>query len=224
MAAVTLLGAATFTTPIGTKTVTATPAVNDLIVIVTAHTGNTSSATPTDDQSGTYTTIASALKNGSADKMMIHIRDSLISSAVSTVFTHAPGTTSGGGLAVHKVTGMSLTGSSAAVQSAVQDNQTAATTPAPVFGSAPDTVNAIIGAVFNATNPAGLTPRTNFTERCDVGYNTPSTGLETMSRDSGETATTQTWGGTSASAFGSLVLELDISAPAATPRSFGFIF
>jgi hypothetical protein len=37
MAAVTLLGSATFDTSSGTKQVTATPAVDDLIVIITAH-------------------------------------------------------------------------------------------------------------------------------------------------------------------------------------------
>lgn len=216
---VTLLGTATFNTSSGSKTVTATPAVGDLIVIVTAHSGNTSSVTPTDDNSsGTYTTILSALKNASADKMMIHIRDSLIGAANSTVFTHAPGTSTGGGLAVFKVTGMQKTGATAARQSAKQENQAAAT-PAPVFGSAPLSVNAIIGAIFNATNVAGMTPRTNFTERCDVGYNTPASGLETMSRDSGETATTQTWGSASASAFASAVVELD-SSQTLTPSLF----
>jgi len=212
MAAVTLLGTATFDTNSGTKTVTATPAVNDLIVIVTAHTGNTSAATPTDDQSGTYVEITSAVKAFSADTMRVFIRSALISSAVSTVFTHAPGTSDGGGLAVLKVTGMSRVGASAAKQSAKQDNQTATGTPAPVFASACLTGNAVIGAVFNASNPAGLTPPTSYTERVDTGYSTPGAGLECVSRDSGETGTTITWGSTSATAFGSLVVELDTSS------------
>jgi hypothetical protein len=211
MAAVTLLGTATFNTSNGTKTVTATPAVGDLIVIITAHTGNTADTTPTDDNaSGTYVRIDGALKNTSADKMNIYIRTALITNAASTIFTHAPGTTSGGGLAVLKVTGMSKVGSAASVQTAKQENQAAAT-PAPVFGTAPLTGNPVIGAVFNATNPATMTPRTNFTERADVGYNTPASGLEVMSRDSGETATTQTWGSASGSAFSSIVIELDTS-------------
>jgi hypothetical protein len=54
-----------------------------------------------------------------------------------------------------------------------------------------------------------MTPRASFTERSDGGYATPAAGLETMSRDSGETGTTQTWGSASASAYCSLVLELD---------------
>lgn len=216
MAAVTLLGTATFNTTNGSKTVTATPAVNDLIVIVTAHSGNTATTAPTDNQGGTYTLIDSALTRASADRICVFVRDSLVSSAVSTVYTHAPGTTSGGGLAVLKVTGMTRTGSSAARQSATDPNQAATETPEPIFASAVLTANPVIGGVLNATSPATLTPRTSFTERVDVGYSTPTTGLEVMSRDSGETGTNMLWGSTSASAFGAIAVELDTSAVAQT--------
>jgi hypothetical protein len=219
--AVTLLGSATFSTASGTKTVTATPAVGDLIVIITAHTGNLSTASPTDDNSsGTYTRITGARKASSADAVQVFVRDALIGSAVSTVFTHAPGTSSGGGLAVLKVTGMTATGAAAVIQSAIQENQASGGTPAPVFGAAPSAANAIIGAVFNATSPATMTPRTNFTERADVGYSSPTTGLEVMSRDSGETATTQTWGSASGSAFSSLVIELVAGSQELSPSLF----
>jgi hypothetical protein len=210
--AVTLLGTATFTTATGTKTVVATPAVGDLIVIVTGHSGNTSAATPTDDNSsGAYTRITSALAQAGVDTLGIHIRTALIGAAVSTTFTHAPGTSTGGGLAVFKVTGMQKTGASAARASAKQDNQAAGGTPTPVLAQAALTTNALIAAVLNATSPATLTPRASpaWTERTDVGYSTPTTGLEAMSINSGETGTSIAWGGTSASAFGSLVVELD---------------
>lgn len=215
MATVTLLGTATFNTTNGTKTVTATPAIDDLIVIITAHTGNTSTTAPTDNNSsGTYSLIGTAFKATSADYMNVFIRNSFISSATSTIFTHAPGTTSGGGLAVFKVTGMSRTGSIADRQFANQNNQAAAGTPAPVFASSVLTANPVIGAVFNATNPATITPRgtPTYTEAFDLGYNTPATGLEAMYINSGETATTITWGGTSGTAFCSIAIELDTSA------------
>lgn len=217
MAAVTLLGAVTYNTTSGTKTVTATPAVGDLIVIITAHSGNTSVATPTDNNSdglGTYTRINGALGASSADLLSVHIRNALIGSATSTIFTHAPGASSGGGLAVFKVTGMSRVGAVASRQTAKQENQAAGGTPTPVFGSAVLTTNPVIGAVGNGTNPATMTPRSSptYTERNDSGYNTPARGLETMSIDSGETATSIAWGGTSASAFADLVIELDASA------------
>lgn len=220
MAAVTLLGTATFNTTSGTKTVTATPAVGDLIVIITAHTSNTSTTAPTDDNNaGRYTLVGSSIvKATNADTMRFWIRNDFIRAASSTIFTHAPGTTSGGGLAVLKVTGMSrcgITGAarlvSGVVQFGKQENQAAAT-PAPALPASADTNNPTIGAVFNATNPATMTPPTNWTERNDSGYATPTTGLETVSRNSGFTGTTVTWGSASGSAFCSGIIELDTSA------------
>ena len=211
---VSLLGTPTFSTASGTKTVTATPAVGDLIVIITAHTGNTSTTAPTDNNAGgggTYTIVNTAVKATSADTMKVWVRDNLITSATSTVFTHAPGTSTGCGLVVIDCQGGDKAGLSAIVQSAIQSNQAAGGTPAPVFASAVNTQNAVIGAVFNASNPAALTPRTNFTELFDSGYNTPATGLEVMSDNSGETGTTMTWGSTSASAYASLVVEIEAS-------------
>ena len=217
MAAVTLLGTATFNTTSGTKTVTATPAVGDLIVIIVAHSGSTSSVAPTDNNSsGTYTLINSAVKATSADTMRVYVRDSLITSATSTIFTHAPGTTTGGGLAVLKITGMEKVGSAAVRGSGKQDNQASATTPAPVLSSTPRTTNPIITAVFNASNPANTTVPTSYTSRTNSGYNTPATGLRVASIDSGITNATITWGGTSASAFGSLAIELDAALTHAT--------
>src|SRR5262245_29244760 len=139
MAAVTLLGTQTFDTNSGTHTVTATPAANDLIVIITASSGNTASIGPTDnnaDGKGTYTLTETAVKATSADTMQAWIRNALIGSATSTIFTHAPGTSTGGGLGVLKITGMTKSGGSAELKSAKQDNAAAAATPAPAFPAA----------------------------------------------------------------------------------------
>lgn len=216
--AITLLGSA-FTTASGAKTVTATPAINDLVVIVTAHTGNTSTTAPTDDQGGTYSQVGLASKASSADTMQFWVRNDLIRAASSTIFSHSPGTSSGGGLVVLKVTGMSRCGITAAarrvsgtVQFGKQDNQSAST-PAPALPAAALTGNAVIGAVFSATNSSSTqVPPSGWTERFDNGYNSPTTGLEVCSRDSGETGTTITWGGASGSAFCSGVFELDTSS------------
>jgi hypothetical protein len=211
-AVVSLLGTATFnTTNGGAKTVTATPAVNDLIVIVTANTGTTlTNVNPTDNQTGgTYTLVNTAVKATSADTMQVWVRDNLITSATSTNFTQNITTTTGGGIVVLKITGMGKVGSAAIVQSAIQSNQASGGTPAPVLGATPKSYNPIIGAVFNASNIATLTPRTGYTEVADIGYNTPATGLEVMYDNSGETSATITWGSTSVSAFASIAVELN---------------
>lgn len=206
---VSLLGTPTFNTTSGSKSVTATPAVGDLIVIITAHSGNTSTAAPTDNQTGgTYTLVNTAVKATSADTMKVWVRDALITSATSTIFTHNPATSTGGGLVVVSCQGMDKAGASAIVRSAIQSN-IASGTPAPVLGAVPSLANAIIGAVFNGANPAAMTQRTGYTELYDSGYNTPATGLEVISDNSGETSATITWGSSSATAFASVAVELN---------------
>lgn len=117
---------------------------------------------------------------------------------------------------VCEVAGMTRAGAGAVRQTGKADNQAAASTPAPVFGVAVLTGNPTLGLVGNASSPAGLTPPTGWTEPAttgDLGYATPTTGGEYVHRDSGFTGTTVTWGSTSATAFGALVIELDTSAP-----------
>lgn len=216
MASITLLGTQTFNTTSGTHTVVATPALGDYIAIVVANTGNTANVAPTDnnaDGEGQYDRVNTCVKASSADTMQMWVRRSAIGSATSTTFTHAPGTSSGGGLGVFKITSMRRYGLSGVRQSAIQSNQSAGGTPTPVLGSSALTTNCLIGAVFNATSPATMTPRSSpaWTENFDVGYSTPTTGLETMSVNSGETATSIAWGSTSGSAFCSLVAEFDTS-------------
>lgn len=185
MAAITELGTRDIDTTAGNDTVTATPAVNDLIVVVQV--SSNSAATGhniTDDQAGgTYTQIALAQESTNGKRLRMWVRNSLIASAVSTVFTSTISGDSGGGLGVFKVTGMSKVGLNAIRQSAIQDEQAASTTPAPVFGSAVLTTNPVLGCVMNGTNPATLTPRSSpaYTERFDVGYINTTIGVEVMS-------------------------------------------
>lgn len=212
---ITVLGS-TFNTTSGTHTVVATPAVGSLIAIVTMSSGNTSTTTPTDsNSSGTYTSIVTALKNTSADIMTANVRTATIASAVSTTFTHAPGTSTGGGLIVYQITGASGTGATAVKQFASQANHASGSAPAPVFSSAVTTTNPVIAAVFNATNPSNIAPRSTPFYNSDmrfVGWATPTSGVAAMHIVNGETGTTITWGSSSASAFSSVALEFATSS------------
>ena len=150
-----------------------------------------------------------------AGVLTVWVRTALITSATSTVFTATQPSSTGGGLDVFRISGMTKTGAAAVRQSAGQSTGTSGTTPAPVLGAAALTANPLIGAVCCGTNAStNLTPRTGWTEATDLGYNTPATGMETMFRSSGETGTTQTWGSTAPSAFASVVVEFDSSAAA----------
>lgn len=203
-----------FNTTTGSHTVTATPSAGDLVVIICANTGITTNPTVSDNNSdglGAYTQIVGALKATSADKAFIYIRNARVGSATSTVFTVTGASSTGGGLCVLALSNIDVTGSTAARSNGKQENQAATGTPAPVLSNTPLSRNIIIGAVFNASNPAGMTPRgtPTYTERADVGFNSPTTGLEVMTINSGETSATIQWGGTSASAFASMAVEID---------------
>jgi hypothetical protein len=208
--AVRLLGS-TFDTNSGTKSVVATPAVGDLTVLICAHSDNTSTALPTDTQSGTYTLVESRLSATGNDKMTLWVRTALIPSAISTTFSHAPGTSTGGGLVVLAVSGMTHVGAAAVRQSAGLDNQ-AAQVPEVTLGMSPVSTNVVLGAVFSGLNPATLTPPSGWTEQVDVGYLTPERGLEVCGVSGGQTAALVPWGSSTSSDFAALVMELNTSS------------
>jgi hypothetical protein len=214
MAAVTSLGA-TWNTTAGNKTVTATPAVDDLIVVVHGMSGWASGDTSviTDNQGGTYTQIGAnplSTGGGTSGALWISIRTALISSASSTIFTATNTGDTGGGLTVLKVTGMSRVGSSAVRQSIGQSSQTE-NPPVIAFGSATLTENPIILAVFGEDNPAGVTPPTDFTERTDTGWSSPTSGIEVCSIDSGKTSSSYSWSGGALTDHNEVGVELDTS-------------
>jgi hypothetical protein len=215
MAAVTRLGSS-FTTTAGNKTVTATPAVGDLIVVVVANSGRTTAQAPTitdNNSSGTYTQVIAATKNGSADSLWVFVRTALIGSASSTIFTMTQSGDTGGGFgSVLKVTGMTKVGA-AAVRQSLQANNQSTGTPSVTLASAILTTNPAIGAVLTGqTGTTNTAPPTGWAEHDDAGYSTPSTGREVCSIDSGSTLTTVAWTAATTSAFCALVVELDSSS------------
>lgn len=208
----------TLNTTAGAHAVSITPAVGDLLVVVAVYSdGTASGGSVSDNQGGTYTKVAGCVQASGVRTCEIFIRNALVSSAVSHTVTQAdpPGSDSGGGLNVMRFSGFSVAGASAFVKSAKQDTQGAGTTPAPTFASAVNTNNVTVGAVVYATNGgAAATPPAGWTERRDQGYNTPATGLETVTRDSGFSGTTVTWGGTVPTAWGCVIVELTPGATA----------
>lgn len=198
-----------------------TPAAGDLLVLFAHQSGAVSSVfTITDSQSGTWTKVGNTItRSSTATAGGCWIRDSTVSATAMTV-TITYGTSGTGNIMfVWRIAGMSKTGATAARQTANQNNQASGGTPAPAFAVSADTNNVTLGVVFNATNPAGLTPPTSWTEPAtpagDIGHGTPAAGGETVNRDSGFTGTTITWGSTSASVFCDFILELDTSSASA---------
>ena len=198
-------------TTAGAHAAAITPAVNELLVgIAWQSDGTASSQTVSDNQSGgTYTKVAGCVQASGARTCEIFIRNNLVGSAVSHTVTQTPaGADTGGGIDVMRFSGFTSAGTSVFVQSAKQDTQTGGTTPAPTFAAAVNTNNVTVGAVVYASNSASGTVPAGWTERLDGGYTTPATGVHLVTRDSGFTGTTVTWGGTIATNWGVVIVEL----------------
>jgi hypothetical protein len=217
-------GGSAWTTTAGNKTVTLTPAVGDLLFVFCANSGRTTAQPPTvscDVQGITFSqftgTNGSFTKNTSADSGWIFLANSFCTAASSTIVTMTQSSDSGGGLFVFRVSSMTRAGTDAVRQCGKQDNAAAAT-PSITMPNAILTGNPVFGLVFNGTNSATTTaPPTSWTEDFDNGYNTPASGAEVVHRASGETLTTIAWTAASASAFGSIIAELDTTSTTPAP-------
>lgn len=205
-----------WTTTAGDKTTAAfTPAANDLLVVFAASSGLAGGTTAISDSLGGTWVQVDIDRTGfsTTGVLTAWIRTTLVPASSMTVTAAQAGST-GGGLYVLRVAGMTNTGAAALRSSGGQSSGTAGTTPAPVLSLTPLTTNPILTAVANQTAPATMTPPTGYTQDQDSGYSTPTTGASVAHKDSGVTNATITWGSTS-SLFASMALELDASAPAA---------
>lgn len=212
----------TWNTTAGNKTVVATPAVDDLIVVVHGMSGWASgdNSTITDNNAdglGTYHRIGTATVpmsqgGGTGGALWISIRNALVGSATSTTFTCTNTGDTGGGLTVLRFSGMTRVGSQAIKQSKGENTQTE-NPPTLTFGATTDTNNPIVLAVLGEDNPAAVTPPTGFTEADDTGWATPTTGIEVCWDNSGNTATLFSWSGGALTDHNEVGLELDTTAP-----------
>lgn len=215
----------TWDTNAGNKTVVATPAANDLIVVVHGMSGWASGddSTITDNNAGgggTYTKLGTASAplstgGGTNGALWISVRNGLVSSATSTTFTATNTGDTGGGLTVMRFSGMSRVGSQAIKQSKGESTQTESP-PVITFNSTSDINNPIVLAVMNEDNPPAVTPPTGFTEAVDTGWATPTTGIEVCWDDAGNALTMFAWIGGLLVDHNEVGIELDASEASTT--------
>jgi hypothetical protein len=210
----------TWNTTAGNKTVVATPAVGDLIVVVhgisTWASGDNSIITDNNDGGGVYVQLGNAttpLSNGggTTGALWISVRNRLITSASSTTFTATNTGDTGGGLTVLRFSGMARAGLDAIRQSIGESNATE-NPPTITFASTTLTGNPVILGCMGEDSPLALTPPTGFTEADDTGWATPTAGIEVCWDDAGNTATLFSWSGGAAIDHNEVGLELDTSA------------
>lgn len=192
-----------------------TPAAGKLLVVEVAVDGNVEEHVVTDSQGGTYFEASSAQKASGADRISVHIRNSLVPAAVSTTVTVAGMTVNATGcnISVTSVSGMVRTGALARRQAKANPNNVAATPVEVVLNQACLTDNGTVAVMGNSANPAGMTPPTGWTELLDNGHATPNRGLEYAVRVSGFSGTTVSWGSASGTGWGAIVVELDGTIP-----------
>lgn len=204
-----------------------TPTANDLlVVVVTASATATDPAALTASANGITFTQGFAINNPAVSAgvgIWVFIADQLVggSPAAMTVTVNFGGdAASGCHIVVLGATGMSRAGSDAIRQADGSQNP-AATAPSVTLPAACLTSNPVIAAAINLTGSTStLTPPSGFTERYDNFYNTPVTGTEVATRDSGHTSATVT-GGSNMSAGLYAVVELDSSAATVPWASWG---
>jgi hypothetical protein len=212
----------TWNTTAGNKTVVATPAASDLIVVVHGMSGWASgdNSVVTDNNSdglGTYTRYGTATAplstgGGTACALWISVRNSLVGSATSTTFTVTNTGDTGGGLTVLRFSGMTRAGALAVLQQ-IGESSATENPPTLTFPSTTLTGNPVILAVMGEDNPAGVTPPAGFTEADDTGWSAPVTGVEVCWDDSGNTATLFSWSGGALTDHNEVGMELDTTAP-----------
>lgn len=223
-----ILLASSVTTAVGNRTATATPTLNDFIVIFQGYTGNATgpaviSDNNADGQGSNYGFFGNALKNASADRMEMWIRNTPIRSATSTIWTSTQPTNTGGFLLVFRIAIKDFpSANQMVVQSGFQSNGSAAGTPTITLGATTLQGSGLIGVIFNGTNPAATAAPSGWNSSLGFGYATPAAGVGyTTASDNGlartPTVSTVTWSGTSASAFCAGMVEI----AAVVPRTGG---
>jgi len=192
-----------------------TPTNGDLLVLLASIWDTTTDpGTVSDSLGGSWTRVF----DYDTDYQSVWIRSAFSDGSALTVTVDVTGDPATGAiLFVARASGMSRTGAAAFRQG---NNNTGGggTAPNTTFAAAALTGNPTIAKMHNITNPAGLTPPTNWTEQVDTGHNQPTAGAEYATRDSGFTGTTITWGSSSASGWRAVSIELDSSAPSAGRR------
>lgn len=191
------------------------PNAGDWLVVFVVATGTLVAGTMTDSLGlgftlikwETYNTVASP-----ADSIYCFVANKLASHTSMTVTFDCTGdAASGCSIYVARISGMEgAPGYWKQIKSAKGNGPG---TPAVTMDTAFNTNNCGIACVGNGANPTSLTAPTGWTTTngVDTGYNTPTTGQESVNITSGETGTTITWGSSSSTNWGAIVLEIYVA-------------
>ena len=201
---------------------TITSAIGDLFLVFCQAVGNTNtSPTCSDDGAGgTYALLFTAQSTSGLNTLSCFVRNNILASAVSVTVTVACGAHVASEMCVVALSGGTVAGTAAVIQTGTQANQAASTTPAPGLTNTPLIGDIILSAVGSVTDPTGVAVSANtsiwtWTLAQDVGQTGCGLAVEYSTGVVGPLPSSAvTWGSTSASAFASCAVEL--AAPPST--------
>lgn len=190
-----------------------TPAANDLLIVMVNCSGTDQNpATLTDSQSIGFDQIGFTTYNSAGDAVYVFAARKLAANSSMTVTFDCTGNNATGCIiCVFRIAGSD----GVYIRQVGTGSGAASTAPTVVLGTAVLTGNCVVGIAGNGANPAALTNPGSWSELGDTGYNTPATGQEAASRNSGETGSTITWGSNSGTAWGAAVVEIYTSGAGA---------
>lgn len=188
---------------------------NYLIAFVTAM-DTAVQGTLTDSQGLSWTLIDSQVSN-STNMQLAYISDTGAAATSTTVTWDCTGDAATGAI----ISVIQASGTDGLVRQSALSSGGASTTPTLVFSNACLTSSGVIMRASNTTNPHGMTAPTGYTARGGNSQNTPTNGGVGWELNSGETSATITSGGTSASAWSMVGIELFTTGVGITHPSSG---
>jgi hypothetical protein len=195
-----------------------TPATGDLLIAIGGVTGQASGGTFSDSQGLGWTQVGTALKNSSADTLVIAVANTLAANSSMTVtFTPAGSPTSTScAVRVLLASGITRTGLSAILQSGFASNASSGTIPSAALPAAATTSNPCFVAGYGGSGFASSV--TGWTARGgNIPTNPPVSVSRAYSIDSGFTDTTAPWITTVSGSYCDAIVELDASAVSGAP-------
>jgi hypothetical protein len=183
-----------------------TPAANDLLICFVSASGTVATGTMTGG-GWTWTKLTSFTKNSGNDTIYVFYAHATAATSTAPTFDCTGDNATGAIIHCWRVSG-----AEGRIQPSIRQIKTATgttTNPSITMDRAILTGNGVISIVANGNNSAAqFTNPTSWTTDLEASYNTPTNGMGSSKRDSGETGTTITWTCASTTAWGMIVIEL----------------
>lgn len=208
--------ASTFSTSNLTTYTTAsfTPTNGDLLIAIVDVDGPDGTGV-SDSLGGTWTAL---YDDTATSGRSVYYRTAFSNGSAMTFSVTSSPAAAGCNIVIKSVTGTSGAAPVNTIVQSANGSFSGGGTPAVTFGASLTAANCVIGAVFNTSNPAGVTEPSGYTETIDSGHATNNQGLETCYKSASLSGTTVTWGSTSATTGVAFAVEVKAATAARVPQ------